>query len=423
MKQPDEAVRVALWILNEVSGSITEHKVSVRLWDGTLWPDAMPRRTTIVLKHAGAIRGIFKPPIAVSMGEAYLRDDFDVEGDWEDVGELFEALDVSSLSLRQKLSAGTKLLRLPRSAATAPAAAPGATARPAPLAGARPAGGGVSLRRVKRLLRPVARPAHGLFVRLLRDARRGPRHRAGAEARPHLPQAAAAARRAPAGHRLRLGRRSSCHAARALRRRRDRHHASASRRSSSRNERIAAAGPGRARAACGLQDYRDLDEPEGYDKIVSVGMFEHVGAGLLPDYFQQAYASARPGGVFLNHGIALDCDAPAAARGPNVHRPCTSSPTANRADQRRRCAPPRQSQASRCATWRACASTTPDAAPLGAPARSESRASAARSSDEPTYRIWRLYMAGSAYGFATRRSTCTRRYWSRTTRVGVTNCR
>jgi len=52
-----------------------------------------------------------------------------------------------------------------------------------------------------------------------------------------------------------------------------------------------------------LLDYRDLDEAAAYDKLVSVGMVEHVGEGMLPAYFRQAYRLLRPGGVFLNHGI------------------------------------------------------------------------------------------------------------------------
>jgi cyclopropane-fatty-acyl-phospholipid synthase len=53
-----------------------------------------------------------------------------------------------------------------------------------------------------------------------------------------------------------------------------------------------------------VRDYRDVNEEHSFDKIVSVGMFEHVGQALLPTYFQQAWHLLRPGGVFLNHGIA-----------------------------------------------------------------------------------------------------------------------
>ena len=43
---------------------------------------------------------------------------------------------------------------------------------------------------------------------------------------------------------------------------------------------------------------------ERFDKLVSVGMFEHVGLARLEEYFAKAWRLLRPGGVFLNHGIA-----------------------------------------------------------------------------------------------------------------------
>ncbi|HLJ79286.1 MAG TPA: cyclopropane-fatty-acyl-phospholipid synthase family protein [Acidobacteriaceae bacterium] len=59
------------------------------------------------------------------------------------------------------------------------------------------------------------------------------------------------------------------------------------------------------RCAVALQDYRDLDPKlESFDKIASVGMYEHVGLEKLPEYFHAIRRVLRPGGVFLNHGIA-----------------------------------------------------------------------------------------------------------------------
>ena len=52
-----------------------------------------------------------------------------------------------------------------------------------------------------------------------------------------------------------------------------------------------------------LLDYRDVEEPGAYDKAVSIGMMEHVGEAMLPEYFRCAYRALRPGGVFLNHAI------------------------------------------------------------------------------------------------------------------------
>ncbi len=53
-----------------------------------------------------------------------------------------------------------------------------------------------------------------------------------------------------------------------------------------------------------LQDYRELEDGEGFDKIVSIGMFEHVGKSMLKTYFKKAYQLLKPKGLFLNHGIA-----------------------------------------------------------------------------------------------------------------------
>jgi len=52
-----------------------------------------------------------------------------------------------------------------------------------------------------------------------------------------------------------------------------------------------------------LQDYRDLDERQTFDKIASVGMCEHVGRPNLPIYFDKIRRLLVPGGLVLNHGI------------------------------------------------------------------------------------------------------------------------
>ena len=52
-----------------------------------------------------------------------------------------------------------------------------------------------------------------------------------------------------------------------------------------------------------LQDYRDVPEIGGFDKVVSVGMFEHVGMKNLPLYFEQMNRLLKIGGAMLMHGI------------------------------------------------------------------------------------------------------------------------
>lgn len=55
------------------------------------------------------------------------------------------------------------------------------------------------------------------------------------------------------------------------------------------------------RVSVNLSDYRDIDGC--YDKIASVGMFEHVGRRSLPVYFNKIYSLASPGGLFVNRGV------------------------------------------------------------------------------------------------------------------------
>jgi len=55
-----------------------------------------------------------------------------------------------------------------------------------------------------------------------------------------------------------------------------------------------------------LRDYLDLAEEPVYDKIASVGMFEHVGVARFPRYFGKLYSVLKPGGLVLNHGITLN---------------------------------------------------------------------------------------------------------------------
>ncbi|QLK61588.1 cyclopropane fatty acyl phospholipid synthase [Enterobacteriaceae bacterium Kacie_13] len=50
-----------------------------------------------------------------------------------------------------------------------------------------------------------------------------------------------------------------------------------------------------------LQDYRDLNDQ--FDRIVSVGMFEHVGPKNYQTYFNVAKRNIKPDGIFLLHTI------------------------------------------------------------------------------------------------------------------------
>jgi len=65
-------------------------------------------------------------------------------------------------------------------------------------------------------------------------------------------------------------------------------------------EKIATLGlQGRVRVS--LQDYSTLDGT--YDKISSIGMYEHIGIANYPGYFRKVLSLLDDHGIFLNHGI------------------------------------------------------------------------------------------------------------------------
>jgi cyclopropane-fatty-acyl-phospholipid synthase len=57
-----------------------------------------------------------------------------------------------------------------------------------------------------------------------------------------------------------------------------------------------------------LLDYRDLPNDVQYDRVVSVGMFEHVGLDNFPIYFGTVKRVLKPDGLYLNHGITSERD-------------------------------------------------------------------------------------------------------------------
>ena len=52
-----------------------------------------------------------------------------------------------------------------------------------------------------------------------------------------------------------------------------------------------------------LRDYLDLPDDAQFDKVASVGMFEHVGTRNYARYFGKIHGVLKPGGMVLNHGI------------------------------------------------------------------------------------------------------------------------
>jgi cyclopropane-fatty-acyl-phospholipid synthase len=53
-----------------------------------------------------------------------------------------------------------------------------------------------------------------------------------------------------------------------------------------------------------VNDFFAWLEPEGFDRVTSVGAAEHVPESRFEEYFKLAFASLRPGGQFLHHAIS-----------------------------------------------------------------------------------------------------------------------
>lgn len=150
------------------------------------------------------------------------------------------------------------------------------------------------------------------------------------------------------------------------------------------------------RAAVELRDYRELGK-RTFDKIVSVGMVEHVGRERLRRYFEAAFEALRPGGLFLNHGIADQTPGRRGMRATgfidryvfpdgDLVAVSESNAIAERTGfEVRDVENLREHYARTLRAWVANLESRYD--------------EIVRMTDERTYRVWRLYMAGSAQGF------------------------
>ena len=163
-------------------------------------------------------------------------------------------------------------------------------------------------------------------------------------------------------------------------------------------ERIEALGLG-DRVEVRLQDYLDLPEHETFDRIASVGMFEHVGLKRFPAYFGKIARVLAPGGLVLNHGIthnALGAQSLGSGIGDFVERYVFPGGELTHVA--------RVMEAIAAAGMEAV-----DAEALREhyartlwrwTERLEANEDAARSEiGEERYRIWRIYLAGSAHAF------------------------
>jgi cyclopropane-fatty-acyl-phospholipid synthase len=285
-------------------------RFAIRLWEGTELPAEGPPRFTLALRSRSSLRRMFRPPVELSLGEAYLRGDFDVEGD------IIPAFSLAPAA-RASLGSGATVLRLLPLWLSLPAEDGGslfATRAPVRLSGE------VHSRDRDRAAIQYHYDVGNDFYRLFLDRRMVyscAYFRTGEESIDE-------AQEAKLEHicrklRLREGDRLldiGCGWGGLLIYAAERHGVEGVGVTLSREqhalarERVAEAGL-EARVSIELRDYRDL-EGEGFDRVSSVGMFEHVGRERMPEYFAHVHRLLKPGGLFLNHAIS---NRPARRRG------------------------------------------------------------------------------------------------------------
>lgn len=367
---------------------------AVVLWTGERLGPAtgVAPRFTLRLAHAGALRRMLWPPGELSLAGAFIRGDFDVEGDL-----------IAAFALRERFSARpATLLQALRLAAAPPA--PGSGARAARLRG--PIHSRERDALAVRHHYDLGNDFYALWLdrRMVYSCAYFPSEAASLEEAQaaKLELICRKLRLAPGERLLDVG----CGWGGLVTWAAERHGVEAVGVTLSRPQaewaraRIEALGlAGRCRVE--VMDYRDLGD-QAFDKVASVGMFEHVGRRRLPEYFRQVHRLLRPGGVFLNHGIAaLEPRPPLWRRlllreGEFIERyifpdgevppfPATAAAADEAGLELRDVESLREHYALTLRAWLA--------------ALERRRDEAIREVGEGTYRAWRLYLAGSADDF------------------------
>jgi cyclopropane-fatty-acyl-phospholipid synthase len=375
----------------------------IRLWDGSTLPGISHPAFTLVLNHPGALRRMFTPPIELSLGEAFIYGDFEIEGDIFSVFSLVDDFASRSFSTGEIIAILREWLALPSSDGQR-------------LQGRGPArmrGAVHSLQRDRAAIQyhyDVGNAFYALWLdhNLQYSCGYFPTGKEDVDtAQERKLEHICRKLRLQKGERLLdIGCGWGGLAIYAAK-----HYGVevlgvtlSQNQKAWADEWIVRAGL-REQVAVQLRDYRDLGD-ESFDKLVSVGMFEHVGRSHLPEYFAQTYRLLKPGGLFLNHGISRRAGTEAEGQGFIQRRILGRG-----SFQQRYIFPDGEltpvSEVNVLAEY--AGFEVRDVENLRehyaltlrrwVKRLMAHREEAIKVSDEVTYRTWRLYMSASAYGF------------------------
>ncbi len=369
----------------------------MRTWDGSVWePDAgQPGRFTLVLQHPGAVRKMFWPPRPYTLGEAYIYDDIDIEGDFHALFTFINHLRGMRPGLLQRLRWMRRLFALPSGER------PRTGRLKAELSGA------VHSRERDRQAISYHYDVSNEFYELWLDRHMQytcayfshPDEDLDSAQEHKLDYICRKLRLQPGERLLDLGcgwgglvmYAAEHYGVQAL-------GVTLSRRQVEwAQERIRQLSL-QDRCRVEHQDYREAGGT--YDKLATICMLEHVGGKGLPGFFRHAYSLLKPGGLFLNQGIVVSGWQAKVLGQPFSHRyvfpdgelkpvHLTIKSAEEAGLEVRDVESLREHYAMTARHWVNRLDAHAD--------------EAKRLTNETTYRIWRLYMAGSADGFASSR--------------------
>jgi len=388
------APRKAIAALRALFGDAYARGFSIALWDGTFVPAYGVERFVLCVNDAGALRAAFATPNDLAIGRAFLAGGIDVLGDIEHaVDELLRA--GACLTLLGKLKLLCELRSLP------PQAMP--ELREAALRGRRHSRARDRAAIEFHYDQPVEFYANFLDPELLYSCAYFD------ENVESLDQAQVAKmnyilrklRLRPGERLLDIGCGWGSLVMAAARLGADATGITLSRRQYEEGRRRIAQAGYQDHARIEVRDYRDVGARR-FDKIASVGMFEHVGRARLPEYFKAAFEALKPGGLFLNHGIAIEGIGRKNGKSsgfmqrfvfPDGELVSISDALAYAEEARFEVRDVENLREHYVRTLRAWVRNL----------ETNHRAAAQACDDEQTCRAWRLYMAGSAQGFRTGR--------------------
>lgn len=406
------ARHVSQTIMRDLFGPPAERSFQVQYWDGTVEAPGLGTRPafTLVLCRPCALRRMLAPPTERALGEAYVRGDFDVVGDLQAATSLRHTIRSNLGSPRRLVRTVARLRSLPADSGRDPASL-GNGFRLGEWSGRH------SRRRDAEAVcfhYDVGNEFFGLFLdrRMIYSCAyfRSPADDLDSAQEAKLEHICRKLNLQPGERLLDIG----CGWGGLVEFAASRFGVEAvgitlsQRQADVARQRIAASGLGE-QCRIRVDDYRALPPGLRFDKVVSVGMVEHVGRARLRRYFGEAFRRLEPGGLFLNHGIvSIEPPGPADRLIPRTLRRRTSFIERHVFPDAELVTPVEM-----IAPGEAAGFEVRDVENLREHyvltlrhwmrRLEERRSEAVACAGERIWRVWRLYMAGSAHAFATGR--------------------